>query len=292
MIPSIDVSQFQGVIDWAAVKATGITGVIIRATDGAHYDDTTFDANIAGAHTHGMAIVVYHFARRLDGAVTQAQHCIARVAATGVPIVRYMLDLEQNPPGPLPLHWLDDMLVTFDSAAPNRCALYSAAYWWNPSVTNPAKYADRLFVAAEYPTRVPPPLNPGEWLGWAYTVHPTGPGTPAGFTKAAGWQFSDLGAVAGVGHPPVDCDLIDPAFFVPDRKELPVAYLIKRASDPEVDITDGIVRRRVTPEEYAFWQPILGPERLIADAAWNAIPVYTAPVAAAPYPTHITGTLS
>lgn len=64
----IDVSTFQGEINWAKVKADGIDFAMIKATQGrsetASYRDFTdskFVQNIVGAHRCGIRVGVYHY---------------------------------------------------------------------------------------------------------------------------------------------------------------------------------------------------------------------------------------
>lgn len=73
----IDVSKWQGVINWDRVKATGITGTIIRAGYGAGTADAKFKANIEGAIRVGMDIGIYWFsyAYTTDMARREALHC-------------------------------------------------------------------------------------------------------------------------------------------------------------------------------------------------------------------------
>lgn len=64
----IDVSEHQGVIDWAAVKADGIEFAMIRvgyrgATRGDLYEDAQFVANIEGAIENGIEVGVYFFSQ-------------------------------------------------------------------------------------------------------------------------------------------------------------------------------------------------------------------------------------
>ena len=49
MIPGIDVSHYQGSIDWAKVKAAGIRFVYVKASQGADFTDPRLFANVAGA---------------------------------------------------------------------------------------------------------------------------------------------------------------------------------------------------------------------------------------------------
>lgn len=62
-IKGIDVSRWQGVIDWNAVKADGVKFAIIKAggSDSGFYKDRTFEQNYAGAKEVGIAVGAYYF---------------------------------------------------------------------------------------------------------------------------------------------------------------------------------------------------------------------------------------
>ena len=67
----IDVSRFQGEIDWKKVKAAGIDFAIIRAglrgtTEGKLLVDDFFKANIEGATENGIDVGVYFYSQALD----------------------------------------------------------------------------------------------------------------------------------------------------------------------------------------------------------------------------------
>ena len=62
-IPGIDVSHWQGTIDWTKVAAAGKRFVFMKATDDTTYIDPTFATNRAGARDHGLVVGAYHFAR-------------------------------------------------------------------------------------------------------------------------------------------------------------------------------------------------------------------------------------
>lgn len=73
----IDVSEFQGVIDWNKVKNDGIEGVIIRAGYGKGNVDDRFYDYIKGAINAGLHIGIYWFsyAYNDDMAAREAQYC-------------------------------------------------------------------------------------------------------------------------------------------------------------------------------------------------------------------------
>jgi len=60
-IHGIDVSKYQGDIDWNAVKASGVKFVWIKATEGGDHADEKFTANWAGAKSVGIPHGAYHF---------------------------------------------------------------------------------------------------------------------------------------------------------------------------------------------------------------------------------------
>ena len=67
----IDVSHYQGVIDWAKVAAAGVKFAFIKATDGLTADPM-LKANIVGAHSAAIPFGLYHFWRPQDPASEQA----------------------------------------------------------------------------------------------------------------------------------------------------------------------------------------------------------------------------
>jgi lysozyme len=60
-IPGIDVSEEQGVIDWAKVANAGVKFAIIKCGNGNEGFDSKFLANVAGAKAHGIACGAYQF---------------------------------------------------------------------------------------------------------------------------------------------------------------------------------------------------------------------------------------
>lgn len=73
----IDVSEFQGNIDWNKVKADGIEGVIIRAGYGRGNVDEKFEQNINGAIAAGLHIGAYWFSYAFDDDMaTNEARCI------------------------------------------------------------------------------------------------------------------------------------------------------------------------------------------------------------------------
>ena len=62
-VKGIDVSYWQGIIDWAKVKAAGISFAIIKAggSDDGFYTDSKWETNYKGAKANGIAVGAYYF---------------------------------------------------------------------------------------------------------------------------------------------------------------------------------------------------------------------------------------
>ena len=80
-IKGIDISTFQGVLDWNKVKAAGIRFAILRAGYGRYEVDDAFRANAKAANAAGIPIGVYWFSYALNvsGAKQEAQKCIETI---------------------------------------------------------------------------------------------------------------------------------------------------------------------------------------------------------------------
>lgn len=63
MAKGIDVSHWQGVIDWLSVKESGIEFAILKAggSDDGFYTDSTFEQNYKEAKAVGLPVGVYYF---------------------------------------------------------------------------------------------------------------------------------------------------------------------------------------------------------------------------------------
>ncbi len=60
-VHGIDISKFQGEIDWAAARRSGVKFAFIKATEGGDRFDERFTANWRGAKTAGIRRGAYHF---------------------------------------------------------------------------------------------------------------------------------------------------------------------------------------------------------------------------------------
>lgn len=92
----IDVSKYQGNIDWNAVAADGITFAIIRAGyrgygSGALVEDSTFRRNIQGATAAGLKVGVYFYSQAINEAeaVEEASMVLSLCSGYSLPLGVY-----------------------------------------------------------------------------------------------------------------------------------------------------------------------------------------------------------
>ena len=102
-VRGVDVSRYQGEIDWNILASNDISFAFIKATEGSSHVDPCFQYNFEEGRKTGLRIGAYHFFSYDSEGQTQADHYIATVekAAGLLPPV---IDLEfygakgQNPP--------------------------------------------------------------------------------------------------------------------------------------------------------------------------------------------------
>ena len=73
MIKGIDVSNWQGNVDFSKVKASGYEIAYIKATEGEHTLDKNFNTNYTNAKASGINIGFYHFLHGNENGKTQAE---------------------------------------------------------------------------------------------------------------------------------------------------------------------------------------------------------------------------
>ena len=164
----VDVSSWQGDIDWSSVKASGVTGAIIRFADGMYVPrDSKFDANMAGAHAAGLHVGVYIFSRAANAAqaVEEADRTIDAALQYGVDLPIY-IDMEDPD--------YAGVANEVASAFLNRCSergvkggIYANLNWFNNYIDVNA-FADYPLWIAQYNDRITH-SNPGLFGMWQYT---------------------------------------------------------------------------------------------------------------------------
>ena len=89
----VDVSEYQGHVDWQRITAQGVSFAYIKATEGSGYVDPRFAENRAGAIAAGLPCGAYHFFSFDSPAETQADSFLS-VAAPWEGMLPPAIDLE------------------------------------------------------------------------------------------------------------------------------------------------------------------------------------------------------
>lgn len=177
----IDVSKHQGVIDWAKVKASGISFALIRSSARTNYIDPFLDANVKGCEANGIAYGFYHYSYAMSVAGAQAEaDYFLKVIGKYNPTMPVYFDLEDVSQEPLGKATLTAMAVAFMDKV-EKAGYYTGIY------TNPewlSKYLDYEKIKRF-----------DIWLAAWRNTRPTSP--PHGI-----WQNAVLGSAADVAAKP------------------------------------------------------------------------------------------
>ena len=190
----IDVSVWQGAIDWPKVKAAGKTFAFAKATEGIGYKDSRYDANRSGALAAGVRFGAYHFARPgSNNPVTEADWFV-NTARLQHGMLIPVLDLELTGGlGPSALTtWTKAWLQRVTSRLGVKPMIYTTAAFWRNAMGDSRWFADngyRLWVA-----------------NWGVTS-PSVPGSNWGGRSWTCWQYSSQGTVPGISTR-VDLDVL------------------------------------------------------------------------------------
>lgn len=102
-VRGVDVSSYQGKIDWKTLSEQDIQFAFIKATEGISFVDPNFSENYSNAQKTNLRIGAYHFFSYDSSGKTQAENFIKVVPISDnmlppVVDVEFYSDKEQNPP--------------------------------------------------------------------------------------------------------------------------------------------------------------------------------------------------
>lgn len=135
----VDVSVFNEVVDWQALKAAGIDFAICRTGFGKSDADESFQKHVEGAHAAGLICGAYHFSYALtpSAAAQEAAFCKDIIEKAGVmlelPVWFYMEDSDgykKRHGFELSGRHVTDICKAFiDNIKPLHCGVYSSYSW-------------------------------------------------------------------------------------------------------------------------------------------------------------------
>ena len=140
----IDISQWQGKIDWEKVKKSDVDFVIIRCGYGGNttkYDDTYWERNVSECERLGIpfGVYLYSYAYNVEDAKSEAEHVLRLVKGHNLTYPIYY-DLEENGVrNSLSKEQIADVANTFCSIIESngyKAGVYSNLDWFNNYLTN------------------------------------------------------------------------------------------------------------------------------------------------------------
>jgi lysozyme len=173
-VHGVDVSRWQGNINWSKLRAQGANFAYIKATDGGDHIDPMFRKNWKEANEAGMRRGAYHFFYWCRTGAEQAEWFIRNVpkSASALPPV---IDVEYNhgsrckkrPSRELVLKKMKTFMDTLEAHYGQRPIIYTAPDFYEDNLQG--EFGDHAFwlrSTAQHPRKTYPDRK---WLFWQYS---------------------------------------------------------------------------------------------------------------------------
>ena len=176
-VQGFDISSYQPTVDFASAYSSGARFVIIKATEGTSYTDSTFSSHYDGATKANLIRGGYHFAHPDESSgSSQASFFLKNGGGwsnDGITLPG-MLDIEYNPTAggdtcyglsqSAMVSWVKDFVSTYQGSTGRYPMIYSTDNWWSECTGNSAALSSESpLVLASYNSAVG--TIPG---GWGY----------------------------------------------------------------------------------------------------------------------------
>lgn len=196
----IDVSEYQGYIDYSKVKESGIEVVYIRSSEGINFVDPYFRTNYDNAKANELKVGFYHYvtARNIEEAIEEADFFVSVIEGTS-PDCKLAMDFEYF--DGLNIYEINQIAIAFmdrvKEISKKDVVIYSDAYnannVFNNSLSNYSLWVADYFVSE-------PALN-DNWNHWT------------------GFQYSDIGLINGINGN-VDLDRFTSDIFLDNTEQV------------------------------------------------------------------------
>jgi lysozyme len=254
-LDGIDVSHWQGTINWKSVKNGGIKFAFTKATEGVDFVDSRFHANMQGARAEGLPIGPYHFCR-LDSFATNPLDPVNEANDFLEAILPYyrtglhlppVADVERFPPfgsnaeaQAFTSNWVQQFSNTVYNALGVRPIVYQSLSKANTYYTPAVASTHELWLAwwrGTGTTQPPQPSNTPLWGAWQF------------------WQWSDgSDAVAQASPVPGISGNVDRNVFDGTIAELESLLVGNDGAIPGDYNRDD----RVDAADYVVWRKTMG----------------------------------
>jgi GH25 family lysozyme M1 (1,4-beta-N-acetylmuramidase) len=172
MLRGVDVSSYQGSIDWHAVARSGCSFAFARASTGTARVDRCYTDNMRGMRAAGLVCGAYHYAHPGMGSSTQQADHFCDTVAGALPDM-LALDLEEGS-GDLS-SWALEFLARCRQRHDRTTLLYTGLAFGKSHLRDGRLAGHHLWVAA-YRAAQPPAWPP--WSGWSFWQHTSSASIP------------------------------------------------------------------------------------------------------------------
>jgi GH25 family lysozyme M1 (1,4-beta-N-acetylmuramidase) len=197
-LPGLDVSGWQGNVNWSSVKANGAKFAYIKATENTNYQNGYFAQQYNGSYNVGLIRGAYHFATpNTSSGKAQADYFVAHGggwSADGKTLPG-LLDIEYNPYGATcyglshasMVSWIHAFINEYQAKTGRWAVIYSTTDWWTSCTGNNSGFGanDPLFIARYASTVGTLPAGWGTYTFWQHADSGTFPGDQDVFNGSA-----------------------------------------------------------------------------------------------------------
>ena len=191
----LDVSNWNGLVDWIQVAGDDYTFLFAKATEGTTFTDLTYAVNRAGTQGLGLRLGAYHFAR-------PAGSDDAGISSSAIAQADHFVDVAQPEPGDLPpvldlettgglapdalVRWTQAWLDEVAARTGTKGVIYASPHFWKTALGDTSVFAANghgLWIA-HWTKNASPTVPAANWagLGWAF------------------WQWTNCATVPGLAR--------------------------------------------------------------------------------------------
>lgn len=184
-VRGMDVSAYQGNVNWRAYWNWGFRFAYTKATEGTYYKNPYFGQQYTGSYRTGMLRGAYHFATpNTSSGGAQANYFVSRGGGWSRDghTLPGVLDLESNPYGNAcygktwnqMFLWIRSFVMTYYVRTHRFPIIYTSTRWWAACTGNTPRFApyDALWIASYSSTRGPLPRGWSYQTFWQWTPTP------------------------------------------------------------------------------------------------------------------------
>ncbi|MGO9707843.1 MAG: glycoside hydrolase family 25 protein [Polyangiaceae bacterium] len=188
-VNGVDVSTYQGSVDWTSVHAAGIDFAFTRVSDGTTTPDDTFATNWAGIKAAGMVRGAYQYFRASEDPTAQADLVASSEGTLGSGDLSPVADVEtlDGESGATLVANLATWVTEIKSKTGRTPMIYASPGFWD-DLPSTSQFASELSWVANWDVSCPDTSTP--WTTWTF------------------WQNADNGSVSGISGA-VDTDVFN-----------------------------------------------------------------------------------